>query len=383
MYSINDYGDMITDTVRMDAYVRALGQVVKPGAVVLDIGTGTGIFALLACRMGARRVYAVETSDAIDIAREIALANGYADSIEFIQGLSTQVALPEPADVIVSDLRGVLPFHGQHLPVIADARRRLLAPGGSLIAQRDTLWAACVEAPGLHLGTARRWSENAFGLDMRAALKLVTNQWSRVRLTREQMLTDPQLLGAVDYATVETPHFPAATARATAARRGTGHGICAWFDAELAQGIGFSNAPGEPELIYGQAFFPWPEPVGVEAGDALAFTLRADLVGSEYLMAWSTRIFDGSDPARCKAQFSQSSFFGQPLSPARLRKLSATHVPALNDDGRIDTLSLEMMNEGKSLGEIAHQLARQFPERFERWEDALTRVGELSARYSR
>ena len=60
MYSIADYGAMIADDVRMGAFVRALRQAIKPGAVVIDIGTGTGIFALLACRFGARRVYAIE-----------------------------------------------------------------------------------------------------------------------------------------------------------------------------------------------------------------------------------------------------------------------------------------------------------------------------------
>ena len=73
MYSIADYGAMIADEVRMGAFVRALRQAVKPGAVVIDIGTGTGIFALLACRFGARRVYAIEPSDAIQVAREIAV----------------------------------------------------------------------------------------------------------------------------------------------------------------------------------------------------------------------------------------------------------------------------------------------------------------------
>ena len=48
MYSIMGYGEMIADSVRMDAYVRALRRAVKPGSVVLDIGTGTGIFAVVA-----------------------------------------------------------------------------------------------------------------------------------------------------------------------------------------------------------------------------------------------------------------------------------------------------------------------------------------------
>ena len=89
MYSIADYGAMISDKVRMGAFVRALREAVKPGAVVIDIGTGTGIFALLACRFGARRVYAIEPDDAIQVAREIAVANGCADRIEFIQAMST------------------------------------------------------------------------------------------------------------------------------------------------------------------------------------------------------------------------------------------------------------------------------------------------------
>jgi len=94
-YSVAVYGEMMGDGVRMRAYEQALREAVKPGSVVLDIGTGTGIFAMLAARFGARRVYAIEPADAIQVARDIAAANGCADRIEFIQGLSTAVSLPE------------------------------------------------------------------------------------------------------------------------------------------------------------------------------------------------------------------------------------------------------------------------------------------------
>src|SRR5689334_15245373 len=133
MYSPSGYCAMIADGVRTAAYAEALRRAVKPGAVVLDIGTGTGIFALLACRSGARRVYAVEPDPAIQVARATAEANGCADRITFLQDLSTRLTLPESADVIVADLRGVLPLFGHHLPSLADARRRHLAPGGTLI----------------------------------------------------------------------------------------------------------------------------------------------------------------------------------------------------------------------------------------------------------
>src|SRR2546428_8070865 len=135
MYSVADYGTMIADRVRMDAYMQALRSAVKPGAVVVDIGTGTGIFALLACRFGARRVYAIEPNDAIQVAREIARANGYAERIEFLQMISTRAVLPEKADVIVSDLRGGLPLCEINIPCLPKAGPRFLFPAGNLIPQ--------------------------------------------------------------------------------------------------------------------------------------------------------------------------------------------------------------------------------------------------------
>jgi len=58
MYSLGGYGTMVADRVRVDAYAKALSKTVREGAVVVEIGTGPGIFAVLACRLGASRVYA-------------------------------------------------------------------------------------------------------------------------------------------------------------------------------------------------------------------------------------------------------------------------------------------------------------------------------------
>ena len=124
MYSLHFYGQMLADAPRVDAYAAALRQAVTPDSVVLDLGCGPGVFAMLACQLGARRVYAIEPDNVINIAREAAAANGFADRIEFFQSLSTDVTLPEPATIIISDLRGVLPFYQGHIPAIIDARRR-------------------------------------------------------------------------------------------------------------------------------------------------------------------------------------------------------------------------------------------------------------------
>src|SRR5215813_1844575 len=104
-YSLSGYGEMIADPVRTGAFARALGAAVRPGSVVLDIGTGPGIMAVLSCQLGASRVYAIEPSEIIQVAREIAAQNHYGEKIEFIEDLSTRISLPSQVDVIVSDMR--------------------------------------------------------------------------------------------------------------------------------------------------------------------------------------------------------------------------------------------------------------------------------------
>lgn len=382
MYSIAAYGQMISDRVRMRANVEALRRAVTPDSVVLDIGTGAGIFAVLASQWGARRVYAVEPEDVIHLAREIARANRVADRIEFHQGLSTALTLPERADVVISDLRGVLPFFGRHIPSIIDARRRLLAPQGVLIPQVDTLWCACVESEDAYRRIDAPWSAAPFGVDLRPGREMLANNWTKISIEAGALLSSPGQIGTVDYRTVDTPDL-AAQHTVTIGREGTAHGLCVWFDATLAPGVGFSNAPGQDAAIYGAAFFPWLEPVTVAEGDIVTINLRATLVDDAYVWIWNSRVVSGESPHRVKADYRQSTFRTLSQSLATLQRSTETHVPTLTEEGRMDLIVLTMMQEGVVLGQIAERLSVQYPDRFSNWREALGYVGQLSLRYSR
>lgn len=373
-YTIRGHGAMLADAVRMDAYEAALRAAVRPGCVVLDIGTGTGMMALLACRMGARRVYAVDPGDSIHLARAAARAAGFADRIEFIQGLSTEVTLPERADVVVSDLRGVLPLFEQHLPSVIDARERLLAPGGVMIPQRDTLLAAPVEAPEAHDAIVSPWGEHARGFDLAAARRSGVNTWGKARFGPAQLVAAPRAWATLDYRTLRTPDVRGTLAW-TAARAARAHGAAAWFHAELAEGIGFTTEPGATETIYGGAFFPWPEPVDLAEGDEVAMELQARLAGDEYVWVWDTRVRRG---AAVTAEFRQSTFFSQPFSTDELRRQAHDFRPRLSEQGRIDAAVMGMMDGGSTLQEIARALQDRFPGQFATWERALARAGRVS-----
>jgi len=100
---------------------------------------------LLACRAGAQRVYSIESSGIIQIAREIAQANGFNDRIVFVKGLSTRVTLPEPVDVIVGDQIGRMGFEAGLLDDLSDARERFLKPGGRLVPETVSMMVAPIE----------------------------------------------------------------------------------------------------------------------------------------------------------------------------------------------------------------------------------------------
>lgn len=379
MYSVAAYGSMINDSIRMNAFKRALQQDVFPGAVVLDIGTGTGIMAMLACKYGAGKVYAIEPDSFIQTAKSIAKANGFADRIEFIQGLSTSIDLPQKADVIVSDLCGVLPFFTQNIPSIIDARNRLLAPGGKLISRRMRLWTALVESPRAYSALVDPWMGSEF--DLSAARRIVVNSWKKGKLSAEDLVSEPNCWATIDYATVENPNVSAESIL-TPLRAGTIHGAVVWFDAELAPGITFSNSLVEPELIYGRAFFPFVEPVAVELGDRVKLEISANLIGGDYVWRWNTRVLEGGVEGAVKAKFSQSTFYGSAISVGSLAKRSNSYIPRLSRMGEIEKYILSLMDGKASSTTIAELVSKHFAEEFPDFNSALTKVGDLCAKYA-
>jgi Arginine methyltransferase oligomerization subdomain/Ribosomal protein L11 methyltransferase (PrmA) len=381
MYSIADYASMMADPVRMNAYADALRRSVNAQSVVVDLGSGTGAFAMIAAQLGARKVYAIEPDDAIHLGKAIAVASGLADRVEFVQAASTEAVLPERGDVIVSDIRGVLPLFGRHIPSIADARTRLLATSGVLIPRCDRLRAAIVEAPEVYERHVAPWCERSYGLDLQPARDMLSNTWRKVRLPPEQILTDSQLLAVLDYRVLENPNLDVA-ATWTARRVGVGHGLCIWFDTELADDVAFSNAPGEPAAIYGQAFFPFAMPASLGDGESISVRIRADLTGDDYLWQWSVEAGEGPDRRRSRP-VTQSTLHGVPLGIERLKKGASSHVPTLTTDGEIDCFVLSRMQAAAPLGDIARELLARFPAALRDWNDALGRVGELSRKYSR
>ncbi len=317
-YNLLHFGDMLADKGRVGAYLQALESAIKPGSIVLDLGTGPGFFALKACDYGAARVYAVDANPSIELARELARVNGRLDQIEFLQAFSTEIDLPEQVDVIVSDLRGVTPLYQGHIESISDARRRFLRPGGTLIPLRDELWCAPV-GPSALGEPYTVWSDDFHGIDLAAGAKYVRNITSAPSIGADDLIAEPRLWSTLEYGTIsDTSTSGTATWDAPAGVIATG--LCIWFEAILSEDADFTSGPsrpGGPERIaetYRRAYYPFLEDIRADDGDRLTVDIEARSVeglSGGYGWRWTTTLFDESGEA--KQRFDQTTLLSMPI----------------------------------------------------------------------
>ena len=272
------YYQMLSDGVRMDAYREAIHKCVKPGDIVVDLGAGTGILGMWALQAGAGHVYAIEQTDAIDLAREIARANGYLDKMTFIQANSLDTELEQKADVLVSETLGSFAIDENLLQFMPDARRRFLKPGGCMLPSALRLYAAPVDAPQAW-NKIDFWRQPQGGIDFSPAFELFSRKILIESIEPAQLLSEAAELETVDLVAWDDSayqwrgYFPIQ-------RKGVIHGMTGWFEAELA-GKWLTTAPGRPATHWKQAFFPFREPIHVIRGDVLDWQISVAGVAAQ------------------------------------------------------------------------------------------------------
>lgn len=108
--------------------MRLLEEYIRGGEMVCDVGTGSGILAITAARLGARRVLAVDLDQlAVRTARENVARNGVGSVVQVIQGDLLEMVFGR-ADLVVANILADV-ISGMALEVC-----RALVPGGRFIA---------------------------------------------------------------------------------------------------------------------------------------------------------------------------------------------------------------------------------------------------------
>lgn len=110
----------LKDRGRTTALIEAVSELVNPGDVVLDVGSGSGILALVAARSGAASVTAVEVDSLMArTLRETVSINGYDDVISVINADARDYAGQRP-DVVLAELIDTALVDEPLVPVMND-----------------------------------------------------------------------------------------------------------------------------------------------------------------------------------------------------------------------------------------------------------------------
>ncbi|MCP4499759.1 MAG: hypothetical protein GY822_07335 [Deltaproteobacteria bacterium] len=270
-----NYHQMLSDSARNRAYRAAIFEKVKPGDVVIDLGAGTGLLSIWAVQAGAQKVYAIEKTDSIHLAKEIARTNGCADKIVFLNENSVDVELPERANVLLSETLGSFGIDENTLHFTADVKRRLLTDDATLIPQSLDLFAA-------PFSDAKAYEKLDFwrqipGVDFTPAFELFSRKIMVETVEKKGLLAEPIRLAEIDFRENFAEEF-CDTFQFRMQKSGTLHGIAAWFRVVLCDGIEISTSPKHPQTHWKQAFFPFRDSISVVKGDILEWSVDVDSV---------------------------------------------------------------------------------------------------------
>ncbi|MCG7374136.1 ribosomal protein L11 methyltransferase [Pseudomonas luteola] len=261
---------MLNDHQRNQAFFDAIEATDFVGKTVLDIGTGTGLLAMLIARRGAQHVYTCECNELVaEKAKEIIKANGLQERITVINKLSTDllsgIDIPKELDVLVSETVDCGFFGEGFGYALLHAQSNLLKADAEIIPGAVSLTACLLSSQ--EVANLNYIYDDIFGLDVSAFNSFRTQGYFPVRLnTWEHRL----ISNAVDlYESSFYTGFSFNTAEQiifSAQANALAHGVVFWFNLKLKDDIVLSNDPHNPRSHWMQAVHLFEHPVYVRRG---------------------------------------------------------------------------------------------------------------------
>lgn len=289
-YSLEDYLWLLDDRVRLEAYARAVEKVVKPGDVVVDIGSGVGTFSVMAALAGASKVYAVDDNPHGELVRRLAAGNGVASRVEWLEGLSHDVEVPERVDVALFDDFNLWRLSTVTRGIVDDLRARWLKPEGAILPDSIELFVAPVSHTRARGWKKRKRVEGArIDLDLSPFRPIVQGTVKAGRLPASALMAPPRRIvktRLVDLAETSLGGRGAFTLE----RSGKVDGLLVYFALRLCRGVGFDTGPLGGGTAYHQLFLPASRSMKMREGERLHFEARGDIPdasGVDAIWSWA------------------------------------------------------------------------------------------------
>ena len=274
------HAPMLHDTARNTVYREALINL-APGKAVLDIGTGSGLLAMMAVRAGAAHVYACEANVILAAAAKDAIAaNGMSEQItvfaQHFTDLDRERDLKGGVDLVVSEILADDLLGEAMLPSLEHARNALCLPDAVFVPGR--VWAQTALAN--YSGFTDESSAEVEGFDLSAHTSLLSRRTSvKANHSELQLLSSPATAFAFDFG-MDKPHAATDSRQVTVtAHAGEANAIAQWIGFECASGHAYENAPGTAEGMHWRVQLTPIAPLRLEQGQAVTIEAHRDQLG--------------------------------------------------------------------------------------------------------
>jgi hypothetical protein len=288
---VGNHANMLLDAPRVEAFARAIKEVVRPDDVVADIGSGTGLLAVLAKKAGARRVFAVERGPLPSCIERTAKENGV--ELELIRGDAREVAFPEPPTLIVSEMLGSFAPDEDALGMMgvvkakSHPRVRMLPENFEVL-----LGLADVVALGSELSFLRDELPVKLGWLVEHLQQRVSLGWAE----------EHELLGPMASTGVRTLGVDGADkafrGRVRVARNGNANALVSWFRTQLSPSVSLMSGPGPVSPNWAHVIFPLGPTLAVKEGDEVDLEVRPRLLTDRGTWAWRASDASGTGQVR-------------------------------------------------------------------------------------
>ncbi|NJK35335.1 MAG: tetratricopeptide repeat protein [Oscillatoriales cyanobacterium SM2_2_1] len=254
---------MMNDEKRNHAYDQALRKAIRPDSHVLDIGSGSGLLAMMAARAGAALTTTCEkVLPVARMAEKIIAANGLGDRIRVHAKVSHELHigtdLPRRANILVSEIFDVGLLAEHAIPAIQHARSHLLTEDAQILPCAATVYGALLESEALYyedrVSTAAGFDVSLFN----TFSSRYTYLQHHLRHFPHRLLSAPVPVFEFDFTQTIPPaqkelHIPIHTT-------GTCHGLVFWFRLWLDAEIHIDTSPLLPDTCWMQAIQLWRSP---------------------------------------------------------------------------------------------------------------------------